>query len=87
MSWLTIRPRPVLFTAFRSEGGLAAAAALGTSAPKARQICSLGREPQGGYTKHELAAKPRQTNESVARSGLDGIERLFSWGSRPRLWI
>ena len=78
MSWLTIRPLPVLLTAFRSEGRPAPAAAFGMSAPKARQICSLGREPQEERAVYEPAAKRRQTNGSVARSGLDGIERLFS---------
>ena len=46
MSWLIIRPRPMLLTAFRSEGGRAAVAAFGMSAPKVRQTHSLGREPQ-----------------------------------------
>jgi hypothetical protein len=61
MSWLTIRPRPVLLNAFRGEGQPASAVAFGMSAPKARQICSLGREPQEGHTRNELAAKRRQT--------------------------
>ena len=44
MSWLTIRTLPVLLAAFRSEGGPASAAAFGMSAPKVRQIHSLGRQ-------------------------------------------
>ena len=44
------------------------------SAPKARQMFSLGREPQEGRTEFESAAKRRQTDGSIARSGLTGIE-------------
>ena len=87
MSWLTIRPRPVLLTAFRSGAGLSSAAAFGMSAPEARQTHSLGREPQGtGY--HNTRKPPKggdrlrlrrqlQPPSSVCLSPLRGLRIFF----------